>query len=276
MELDRYSMENKENCRLLKSKNLKRVWELNLDNGGKYIVKFNENKMIKGEWDFYKFYNRNRYFPTIMKMDLEKDYLIYSYITGNAEHNLTKIQILKEVVLNVINNYKINDKLSGFGLLGENSSWEEYLTFKVKDAADRIGSILTEKDYYIVIDAIKELSKSRKIRKPYYLQGNCALDNVIIEDGEFKGLIDPMPTNGDPIYDMINAFCSTPDDISGKNLETLLRTLRKEFRVSKKDVFRYMVIVLYIQLGQCLTFRCAEIVNYIVLWESWKKIYKAL
>lgn len=276
MELDRGQMEFMDNCRLLESKNIKRVWELNLDNGGKYVVKFNENKMIKGEWDFYGFYNGNKYFPAIMNMNLEKDYLIYSYIEGNNEHNLTKIEILIDVVNNIINNYKINESIPGFGVLGEDDSWEGYLRKQVDFSSERIGEILTDKDYYMVNDAISELSKTRKIRKPYYLQGNCSLDNVIIHDGEFKGLIDPVPTNGDPIYDMLFAFCSTPYEINGKNLETLLRTLRKEFRVSKKDVFRYMIIILYIQIGKCITFKCTEIVNYTVLWEGWKKIYKSL
>ena len=37
------------------------------------------------------------------------------------------------------------------------------------------------------------------------------------------GVIDPLPVLGDPIYDLIYAFCSTPEDVTKETIDYAMK-----------------------------------------------------
>ena len=48
-------------------------------------------------------------------------------------------------------------------------------------------------------------------------------DNFIFRENRLYGVIDPLPSLGDPLYDLIYAFCSTPEDLTKEAIDYAIK-----------------------------------------------------
>jgi len=72
--------------------------------------------------------------------------MVYSFVSGSSAIGVNKRQMLQVLVQRLINNYKVLPNHTEWGWVGEPiDSWKSFLTCKVLDAHQSIGSIL-EKD----------------------------------------------------------------------------------------------------------------------------------
>jgi len=62
--------------------------------------------------------------------------------------------------------------------------------------------------------------------EPFLLHGDCGVHNFIFNDNQLSGVIDPSPITGDPLYDFIYAFCSSPDELSKETIDLVVSYLK--------------------------------------------------
>ncbi|WP_175537603.1 phosphotransferase, partial [Mycobacterium tuberculosis] len=104
-----------------------------------------------------------------------------------------------------------------------NSSWRSFLRNEVSEKYKIIGSNLGNEDHNLVVNLVNNI-KSEK--NQFLLHGDCGVHNFIFESVQLKGVIDPTPVVGDPLYDLIYAFCSSPDDLTKETIDLVLGQLR--------------------------------------------------
>ncbi|PZD97001.1 hypothetical protein DNH61_04965 [Paenibacillus sambharensis] len=87
-------------------------------------------------------------------------------------------------------------------------------------------------------------------------------------DGRLCGIIDPQPVIGPPAYDLIYAFCSSPDDLS---YETISAAFEQLAVGTKQDrIYEEVLIGLYFRISTCLKHHPHDLQAYLDAWEWWR------
>jgi aminoglycoside phosphotransferase (APT) family kinase protein len=117
------------------------------------------------------------------------------------------------------------------------------------------------------------LNHPKETREPYLLHGDCGVHNFIFQGGHLSGVIDPTPIIGDPLYDLIYAFCSSPDDLSKETIDFAVSYL-----LHKRDnkLYQDVIIGLYLRLGTCRKHHPNDFEEYLKAWSYWKDLSHAL
>ncbi|WP_052475967.1 phosphotransferase [Cohnella kolymensis] len=125
---------------------------------------------------------------------------------------------------------------------------------------------LTDEDDLIVSRALELIPEPERV---YRIHGDCGAHNFFFgEDGELTAVIDPMPILGYPLYDLLFAFCSTPDDLSPETLAPALNRLKTSFK-SSEVIDPFIRISLYIRLGRAPTHQPDQLQAYREAWNRW-------
>lgn len=244
----------------------------NKDNG-RYVVKMNEPKVLEAEVYFYDFYKNIDLLPSLIHIDKSFQYMVYSYIQGSSQHDRkNKKELLQSLVHQLINQYKIVDPISGWGWTDDlTDSWQDFLSSEVLEASLILEGYLKEEERDVVLELVKSPQRNTLSRVPYLLHGDCGVHNFIFNKGQLCGVIDPTPVVGTPLYDLIYAFCSSPDDLTKETLISAASQLNYKKDISEHLLFEEVVIGLYLRLATCIKYHSEDLEDYLKAWNYWKE-----
>ncbi|MFJ8217981.1 MULTISPECIES: phosphotransferase family protein [Bacillus cereus group] len=243
----------------------------------KYAVKLNEAEVIREEANFLSFYEGNTLFSKLLYKEPLHTYIVYSFLEGSTSCGQGhKRRTLHTLVKEVINKYKIVPEAGGWGWKeSQVQSWHEFLTTNVMEAHENVRRYISEEEYRRVLKLANSPSRGTGINQPFLLHGDFGFHNFIFQENKLHGVIDPLPVLGDPIYDLIYAFCSTPEDLTKETIDYAM----EQCVVHKKDrdLYEEIVIGLYLRIDTCLRHHPKDLEHYLVAWRYWMdKIEPAL
>jgi fructosamine-3-kinase len=248
------------------------LYLLNID-GEKYVVKSNEPQIIESEATFLIYYKESNLLPKLLFVEQSYKYIVYSFINGSTNYvRKNKKEMLKTLVQGLLNNYKSASNDVGWGWADQSTeSWQSFLINEILEANKIIESRLDNEDYNFVLNLVKKNSTDRK---PFLLHGDCGVHNFIFNDGQLCGVIDPTPVIGDPIYDLIYAFCSSPDDMTKETIDSAVSHLMIKKEKNIPFLYEEVIIGLYLRLGSCIKHHPHDFEEYLKAWYYWKDLIK--
>ncbi|PGU00903.1 aminoglycoside phosphotransferase [Bacillus cereus] len=234
-----------------------------------YVVKLNESDVIREEANFLSFYEGNILFSKLLYKEPLNRYIVYSFLEGTTSCKLShKRSVLCKLVKEVINKYEIVTEVDGWGWKEiPVQSWNEFLTTNVIEAYENVRRYISEEEYRMVLKLVNSPSRGTGINQPFLLHGDLGFHNFIFQGNELHGVIDPLPVLGDPIYDLIYAFCSTPEDLMKETIDYAMRQC--VFHKKNCDLYEEIVIGLYLRIDTCLRHHPKDLEDYLVAWRYW-------
>ncbi|MDO3373735.1 MULTISPECIES: aminoglycoside phosphotransferase family protein [Bacillus] len=232
----------------------------------KYVVKLNEAEVIREEAHFLSFYERNTLFANLLYKEPLHTYIVYSFLEGSTSCGRGQKRItLSTLVKEVINKYEIVSRIDGWGWKESPvQSWSAFLTKNVVEAHKNVRPYISEEEYRKVL---KLANRDAGINQPFLLHGDLGFHNFIFQGNELHGVIDPLPVLGDPIYDLIYAFCSTPEDVTKETIDYAMKQC--VFHKKERDLYEEIVIGLYLRIDTCLRHHPKDLEDYLVAWRYW-------
>ncbi|MEI5893784.1 aminoglycoside phosphotransferase family protein [Bacillus cereus] len=234
-----------------------------------YVVKLNEAEVIREEANFLSFYEGNTLFSKLLYKEPLHTYIVYSFFEGSTScEQGHKRSTLRTLVKEVINKYKIVPEAEGWGWKESTvQSWNEFLTTNVMEAYENVRRYISEEEYRTVLKLANSPNRGTGINQPFLLHGDLGFHNFIFQGNKLHGVIDPLPVLGDPIYDLIYAFCSTPEDLTKETINYAM----KQCVFHRKDRYLYeeIVIGLYLRIDTCLRHHPKDLEDYLAAWRYW-------
>ncbi|MED3394403.1 aminoglycoside phosphotransferase family protein [Bacillus wiedmannii] len=233
---------------------------------GKYVVKLNKTEVIREEANFLSFYEGNTLFAKLLYKEPLHTYIVYSFLEGSTscEQGHKRI-MLSTLVKEVINKYEIVSGIDGWGWKESSvQSWSEFLTKNVMEAYENVRRYISKEEYRIVLKLAK---RGARINQPFLLHGDLGFHNFIFQGNKLHGVIDPLPVLGDPIYDLIYAFCSTPEDLTKETIDYAMKQC--VFHKKDRDLYEEIVIGLYLRIDTCLRHHPKDLEDYLAAWRYW-------
>lgn len=238
---------------------------------GKYVVKLNEAEVIREEANFLSFYEGNKLFSKFLYKEPFHTYIVYSFLEGSTScEQGHKRSTLRTLVKEVINKYEIVSDVDVWGWKESPvQSWHEFLTTNVMEAHGNVKRYISEEEYRMVL---KLANRDAGINQPFLLQGDLGFHNFIFQENKLHGVIDPLPVLGDPIYDLIYAFCSTPEDVTKETIHYAMKQC--VFHKKESDLYEEIVIGLYLRIDTCLRHHPKDLEDYLAAWRYWMREIK--
>ncbi|KFN03369.1 aminoglycoside phosphotransferase family protein [Bacillus clarus] len=236
---------------------------------GKYVVKLNEPKVIREETYFLRFYESNHLFPKLLYKDPLNRYIVYSFLVGTTSCDLGhKRSTLCTLVKEVINKYEIVPEIDEWGWKDTPAqSWTAFLLTNVMEAHEKLRQYINDEEYQLVLKLVNSPNRGAGIKRPFLLHGDLGLHNFIFQENKLYGVIDPLPVLGDPIYDLIYAFCSTPEDLTKEAIGYALE--QSVFRKIERDLYEEIIIGLYLRMDTCIRHHPKDLEDYLIAWRYW-------
>ncbi|CKF52422.1 phosphotransferase family enzyme [Bacillus sp. AG1163] len=233
---------------------------------GKYVVKLNEAEVIREEAHFLSFYEGNTLFSKLLYKEPFHAYIVYSFLEGSTScEQGHKRSTLRTLVKEVINKYEIVSDVDVWGRKESPvQSWNEFLTTNVVEAHKNVRPYMSDEEYRKVL---KLANRDAGINQPFLLHGDLGFHNFIFQGNMLHGVIDPLPVLGDPIYDLIYAFCSTPEDVTKETIDYAMKQC--VFHKKERDLYEEIVIGLYLRIDTCLRHHPKDLEDYLVAWRYW-------
>lgn len=132
------------------------------------------------------------------------------------------------------------------------------------EAYENVRRYISEEDYRIVL---KLANRDAGVNQPFLLHGDFGFHNFIFRQNRLHGVIDPLPILGDPLYDLIYAFCSTPEDVTKETIDYVMKQC--VFHKTERDLYEEIVIGLYLCIETCLRHHPKDLEDYLVAWRYW-------
>jgi hypothetical protein len=238
-------------------------------NGTKLVVKMNNPHVIKSEAYFLNLYQDLKLLPDLLFVEPSNHYIVYSFISGSTNYTRNnKKEMLEALVKGLINHYRPAPNI-GWGWADELTfSWKSFILNRMLETNEILYPYLEKEEIQFVLSLVETIMEERE---PFFLHGDCGVHNFIFQDGKLCGVIDPTPVIGDPLYDLIYAFCSSPDDLTKETIDSASSHL-----VGKGDfnLYEEVMIGLYLRLGTCLKHHPNDFEEYLTAWHYWKNIVK--
>ncbi|MCP9278753.1 phosphotransferase [Bacillus wiedmannii] len=232
----------------------------------KYVVKLNEAEVIREEANFLSFYEGNTLFSKLLFKEPLHTYFVYSFLEGNTSCKQGyKRSTLLTLVKEVINKYKMFPEAEVWGWKESPvQSWNEFLTANVMEAYENVRCYISEEEYRTVL---KLANREAGVNQPFLLHGDFGFHNFIFRENRLHGVIDPLPVLGNPLYDLIYAFCSTPEDLTKETIDYAMKQC--VFHKKERDLYEEIVIGLYLRIDTCLRHHPKDLEDYLVAWRYW-------
>jgi aminoglycoside phosphotransferase len=242
----------------------------------RYVVKLNEPQVLESEAYFLDFYKSENLLPNLLYVDQSYNYIVYSFISGSTNNvRRNKKEILKTLVQRLINNYKTITHPVGWGWADEvTDSWQAFLLNRVIKANKILESYLEKEDLDLVLKLVNSPDRDCLNREPFLLHGDCGVHNFIFKEEQLCGVIDPTPVLGEPIYDLIYAFCSSPDDLTKETINSAASNLIINWNKSNQLLSEEVLIGLYLRLATCIRHHPNDLEAYLNAWNYWKDMIK--
>lgn len=231
-----------------------------------YVLKSNAPELIAAESRFYQLYNAIPLLPKVKYVDPEFRFMIYNHVPGKTSYPRgTKQTLLSDLANHMMQHYVQPE-------FPEHYEWVEDPSRVQRDidyTRSVIGSRLAEEDHDFVKEIVKRRSKRVVKEKLVVLHGDFGVHNFLFENGSLSGIIDPIPVVGRSLYDLLYAFCSSPDDL---HLSVLLSAVEKlnAGPIQTLELVEDTVTALYLRIGTCLVHHPDDLPEYLNAWDCWK------
>ncbi|GGH87165.1 hypothetical protein JOD43_003849 [Pullulanibacillus pueri] len=251
------------------------LYRVQMLDGEDYAIKVNEPQVLHYESDFLKYYGGIDLLPKLRYVDPHNKFIVYTYISGSTDYlKGNKTEMLNALVTNLINNYRPVQSEKGWGWVEAlTPSWSDFLLECYSEGTEILRPWLAEKDRQFVRDIIKR--RQPTTQEPYFLHGDCGVHNFIFQHRQLSGVIDPTPVFGEPLYDLIYAFCSSPDDLTLETLRSAAAGLTIG-KVSDDDLIRGGFVGLYLRMATCIQHHPHDLQDYLKAWARWKHDFVSL
>lgn len=261
-----------------------------LDHGNPVcVIKLNDMHTIQAESQYLKTYADIELLPRLLYVEKSYQYLVYTFKTGTTQYIAgNKSELMRRLAGSFIRNYKVAEEGLRYGYMDEpHDSWGDFQLARAQEARTVIGDWLTKSDHQLIQSLIRD---SERTGTKYLLHGDCGVHNFLFQypcesakdnkspsssvkkyaPGHLTGIIDPTPVVGEPIYDLVYAFCSTPDELDSNVIRTAAQELPIEFTEGYK-LSEEVLKGLYFRLAACLRHHPRDIDEYVSAWSQWKK-----
>jgi fructosamine-3-kinase len=264
------------NYKQLSGGTVSQLYLLEYSDGSNYVVKQNEPQVIQSEAFFLTNYKDIALLPQLLFVETSNKYMVYSFIDGSTQFaRKNKKEMLGALVQGLINNYRIVTDPPGWGWAEQpTQSWMNFLLDEILDANHVLESHLEEEDFNLVRNLVENPKRKSLTTAPFLLHGDCGVHNFIFENGQLNGVIDPMPVIGDPLYDLIYAFCSSPDDLTKETIDFAVSQLNLKGYQINSFLYEDVVIGLYLRIRTCIIHHPDDFEDYLKAWQYWKDILK--
>jgi hypothetical protein len=235
------------------------------DSSKQYVVKLNTPKQIASEIDFYKLYHAISLLPNVFYADPECRFFIYQYVPGqNSYARGTKETLMNELIERVVRYYVQPASQENYRWIEDPIRTKEDIDY----ARSIIGTHISSEDHRLILDIHVRRSARVKNERLYVLHGDFGIHNFLFEKGMLSGVIDPIPGLGRPLYDILYAFCSSPDDLHLSVLLPVVEQLGTE-KIHEADLVDDMIIALYLRISTCLLHHPNDLPEYLNAWNEW-------
>jgi hypothetical protein len=233
-----------------------------------YVVKSNSPVRIAAETRFYQMYREISLLPIIKYVDPDYRYFIYEFIPGNTRYTRkNKHGLMSDLIKLMIRYYK--------NLV----SWDDYewvedptrVAHDINYSQSIIGFHLNEEDHVLVKDIHIRRRNRISEKDLYVLHGDFGVHNFLFENDTLQGIIDPFPAKGRRLYDLLYAFCSSPDDLHFSILLNVVEQAGIE-RISAHNLVEDMILALYFRIATCLKHHPEDLSQYQNAWKEWKQL----
>ncbi|MBG9451494.1 hypothetical protein ABE67_20035 [Cytobacillus firmus] len=241
----------------------------------KYVIKKNEPQIIKSEANFLNDYKKTDLLPKLLFVEPFYKYIIYTFIEGNANYvRGSKKVTLKKLVQGLLNHYKPVDSSKGWGWADQPSeSWQSFILDKINEANKILHSRLDNSHYNLVLDLAEKNSQGNE---SFLLHGDCGVHNFIFRNGQLSGVIDPTPVIGEPLYDLIYAFCSSPEELTKETLLSAAAFLKSKTEINPSVLYEEALVGLYLRMATCIKHHPSDFQEYLEAWDYWEEIVKEI
>ncbi|CAM3877820.1 phosphotransferase family protein [Alkalicoccus chagannorensis] len=236
------------------------------------VVKISPPEILEPEVKFLYFYRESPYVPHPVYVDPSFRYLVYEPLPGTSSVpvSMKKSELLSTLLTAFVSQYAGVPKERGWGATDEPSaSWQDFLLEEIEEAQRVIGTHLEESDASFVRNLVLQTSEKKE---PHLLHGDFGVHNFLFHEGKLSGILDPAPVLGDPVYDVVYAFCSSPEELHLQTLEEIESELFEQTGWNLPDIFGQVVIGLYLRLAICLKHHPDDFPTYLEAWRYWKDI----
>ncbi|QHW31507.1 phosphotransferase [Paenibacillus rhizovicinus] len=245
------------------------VWALGTsDTPRLFVFKANEPEIIAAETRFYGMYQGIPLFPVIRYVDPQYRFYLYDFIAGDTDYDRkTKSQLMPELSDRIIRHYIHSEHADEFEWVEAPERIDGDLIY----SRTVIGDHLSPADHELV-RAIQSRRSTRLLRENLYiLHGDFGVHNFLFRDGQLAGIIDPFPKIGRPLYDLLYAFCSSPDDL---HLPILLQAVERAGLppMHEQALIEDMLMAMYFRMATCLTYHSEDISRYQEAWSEWRQL----
>lgn len=238
-------------------------------NDSKHVLKLNGPEVTGPEALFLDTYAEGGLLPKLLYVAPANTYIVYSFISGSTDYNgSSKKEVLKNLVEGLLNQYVKFPSETGWGWMDSPSaSWQDFLRNEVGLAKETIGSSLGPADHQLVADLVEKIDPNAEA---CLLHGDCGFHNFIFNAGQLTGVIDPAPVIGVPLYDLVYAFCSTPDDLTKETFDYAANWLDDR----PSEMYKLVAMGLYLRIALCCKHHPADLALYLKAWSEWLVILK--
>ncbi|MDQ0495131.1 aminoglycoside phosphotransferase family protein [Paenibacillus brasilensis] len=235
----------------------------------RYVIKQNDPAMIEVEAEFLHTYAQIEKLSRLVYVDSLHRYLVYTFKPGIAGQyrKTNKADLLLSLATEVIAHYKPLESERHYGYPDHPfMKWRDFLLYRTKESEEIIQDVLPQEDHRFV-QALVAGMPPRNMK--YLLHGDLGVHNfVFAENGTLTGIIDPDPVVGEPLYDLIYAFCSSPDSLTFDAIlpaaERLGPELTREYELNKE-----VLQGLYFRIATCIRHHPEDLDQYAAAWTYW-------
>ncbi|PFH82873.1 phosphotransferase [Bacillus sp. AFS088145] len=247
----------------------------NIKNESKYIVKFNDPRVLESEAYFLNFYNKVYILPDLLFAEKTFKYIVYPFIPGSTNYvKKNKKELLISLVEQLINNYESYPNTPGWGWTDDlRNSWSDFLMSRMTESYQILDSYLDKPDHTLIFSIINNQITFQG--EPYILHGDCGIHNFIFNNGDLRGIIDPTPVFGDPLYDLIYAFCSSPDNLTKETISVAVSHLKNLQNNDSHTLYKNVLVGLYFRLATCIRHHPNDLDEYLIAWNYWTSLVKS-
>lgn len=249
------------------------LYTLYVENTPTYVVKIDRPSIINSTEDFLLAYQDVLLLPNILYTDDKKEFIVYSYVSGETHFNRgSKLKWMAHLIKVLFNRYQKVDQDIPWGRVNgtKRKNWSDFNKISLESAKENIGDFLPSEDHRRVAFVVNALSKYHNQEEKYYLHGDTGVHNFVYSAHEIKGVIDPSPLIGPRIYDFTYAFCSSPDSLDIGTLMTLFSLWDGNAILSKERLLDEVLFQLYTRIGICIKVHPHDLNEYMEAWREWR------
>lgn len=246
------------------------IFLLKTSKNRKYVYKSGAVNSISPQAFFYKEYSELPYLPRLIYS--KPDELIIDYLDlKKLRENYSKIEILEILTESFLSKYKIISQTERFGFLSGFLTAKSFADFIIKQSQEAykyISDIFQVDELNSLVDLIKIRYSHDYFSTKYLIHGDFGFHNIFYTFDKPLGIIDPDPIIGHPLYDLLFAFCSTPEQINPKNYDTCLSRFLKIFPINLDRKSDFLKISLFKRISSCRKHHPEDLQSYLQIWRD--------